>query len=961
MAAILPGCAYKGSALDAPQPVAALAEAPNTDAVVASPQQTQFSAKQAAAQPITFSDDGRTNYGTWHADITVSTDSWNPGEQINLETTLTVPRAIIDGITHDAKGKVDQLVLLVTAERTFDNDGWLRLASDEKMSTLLTPTALAIEGGYQGALSQRAGSPFKTPIDEYRTWKIPASAEGSDSVTAQFSVSTKAPADMPPGIYRFRIDFGAIANKKTINLNAQSFGIRPFSADENTESYLYSPPLLANGVSQSGQQIDASTIKPRVPMLLLSRYNSNGYAGVIADEDNGRFALSNRNIIPDEVILPLYNDKGGNLVYSLEPTLPADTIDRRANIPWDQGSWSVKVTDPDGNTVDLGTSSFTVKNGAGNTNKKPGISDWKPKAYGRYTVEARGWVTDIWGNRYDGGGTYHFWIAKRMTMATATFQGMPYPVGVTYGRDIAFSPAVPANVEVTATLYPNSKPELARSITYSGKASTAGIFGAAQGLKPFPLDAAGEYHASILATYKDPEGHLWVCAMRHAGVVYSPDAPIIAHGKKVQVDGKLVDTGETHFEGYKETDTGVSHLAHVNFPYQSGDVLLIASENQGSNKIEPVLTYEVKGQNAAYDPKLSSIGVTNLTIKTSNGLSPHLFPEYITDRQYYYGAAPRPGFMSRFIVGESSVRAPYWPTSPNSFGGQIGASANGDQPGDIYRLLGGVVVQSQGQDAAYAGYISSAFILPKGSQNNRIITAGSENMTGSNGSQARLFLVGLRPGSAYEVGTPFAPAAQIDPILPATVKFTLTYPDGRVKTAEGKGDKFGSWSNAEKWTLDIPGIYRYWIEADWQGYKGYMPGLPKDGGEFYVYEKARPSGATGMTLNLPEQSTFSVASGLKITGKTTADVIHYAILTPGAVLTQGDLPVNNGTFTYTFEPSKMHELAPIYDIVNLVNGKPELGKIIHITLFSAEQAPGGETYHDLLRVILRGNTAIVTR
>lgn len=45
-----------------------------------------------------------------------------------------------------------------------------------------------------------------------------------------------------------------------------------------------------------------------------------------------------------------------------------------------------------------------------------------------------------------------------MTMATATFQGVSYPVGTTYGRDIGFAPAVPAEVEVTATLYPNSDP-----------------------------------------------------------------------------------------------------------------------------------------------------------------------------------------------------------------------------------------------------------------------------------------------------------------------------------------------------------------------------------------------------------------------------------------------------------------------------------------------------------------------
>ena len=45
-----------------------------------------------------------------------------------------------------------------------------------------------------------------------------------------------------------------------------------------------------------------------------------------------------------------------------------------------------------------------------------------------------------------------------MTLATATFQGMPYPVGSSYGRDIQFNPAVPADVQVTATLFVDSDP-----------------------------------------------------------------------------------------------------------------------------------------------------------------------------------------------------------------------------------------------------------------------------------------------------------------------------------------------------------------------------------------------------------------------------------------------------------------------------------------------------------------------
>ena len=223
----------------------------------------------------------------------------------------------------------------------------------------------------------------------------------------------------------------------------------------------------------------------------------------------------------------------------------------------------------------------------------------------------------------------------------------------------------------------------------------------------------------------------------------------------------------------------MNHLAHINYPFQPGDVLLIASEGQGANKIEPVLTYELKKNPAPYDAGLQGIGLTNLRLQTSNGYSPHLFPEYIVDWAYYYAGAPRPGFMSRFLVAEDGTRAPYWPTSPNAFGGQVNASNNGDMPGDIYRLIGGVVLRKMGQAPQYAGYMASAFVLPRGSNDNRVIAAGSEDLLGSTGEKARFWLVGTRPGMLYETGAAFAPAVQIDPMLPVTVTFTLTYPDGR--------------------------------------------------------------------------------------------------------------------------------------------------------------------------------------
>jgi hypothetical protein len=61
--------------------------------------------------------------------------------------------------------------------------------------------------------------------------------------------------------------------------------------------------------------------------VLLNNYNSNGYHGVVADDDQPQFALSTRILFQDDVILPRYDANNKPISYSLEPVFAADTID----------------------------------------------------------------------------------------------------------------------------------------------------------------------------------------------------------------------------------------------------------------------------------------------------------------------------------------------------------------------------------------------------------------------------------------------------------------------------------------------------------------------------------------------------------------------------------------------------------------------------------------------------------
>ena len=72
------------------------------------------------------------------------------------------------------------------------------------------------------------------------------------------------------------------------------------------------------------------------------------------------------------------------------------------------GEITVEVTGPDGNAVSLGKLPFAKQAGYGPTTGRSGVTAWVPPAYGQYTVKETGWIRDISGNRYEGGGTYRF-------------------------------------------------------------------------------------------------------------------------------------------------------------------------------------------------------------------------------------------------------------------------------------------------------------------------------------------------------------------------------------------------------------------------------------------------------------------------------------------------------------------------------------------------------------------------
>jgi hypothetical protein len=188
----------------------------------------------------------------------------------------------------------------------------------------------------------------------------------------------------------------------------------------------------------------------------------------------------------------------------------------------------------------------------------------------------------------------------------------------------------------------------------------------------------------------------------------------------------------------------------------------------------------------------------------------------------------------------------------------------------------------------------------------------------------------------------------------------MTAPDNSTRQAVGQGDQYGYFASSTRWPLDQAGVWTYKINATWNGYAGRVPGLPDSGGWIYVLENGTAP-STGLVLNMPQKQTFSPTFGLNVTGQTTSSKVYVAAIIPGAILEQVILPVTNGVFRYTFDPQRMSGKIQTYDILNLSNGKPEIGRVVHLTFFSEETGPEGIIYHSFARVVLRGTTAVYVK
>ena len=552
---------------------------------------------------------------------------------------------------------------------------------------------------------------------------------GQNRLETNWSMDVQIPQDIPPGIYRplFSIAVQGIPN------STRYFDIFPTNFPSGSSGF---------SVVQIG-----SPKPPRLFWILGLNDFSNGSRGSVALEDRGKFQIASHVITSTEAFIIPMNDERTNesLRYRLEPFVPmisssGGQLSQPPAIPFrfPSGSLTVKVIKPDGTTEELGTSALLQSKirsplspgGVAISNFSNHVTDFyqlttlNPRfhyvfaQYGRHLVAMTGTVKDVWGNVYEGGGTYEVVIAKRLDLETGVVPGTPFEVGDVFSPAVIVQPGVPADVEIRFRLLINSDPKNAVERVVRGRANPYGYFN--PGLSaPIVITAPGEYRVDIAASYTDDQGVFWRGAVTWGNVAETPNSSLITHGRR---GFDLVDAIQQQWFRVREARAGGDH---VMYPFHRGDIMWMGKSDSAADipKIsiqDPVGDFAQRVRNRAQysvdgfeSPSLEeriAAGEIPLFSTISNGRSPSLDTDAVDQWGYFYAFAERPGVHVREFVSEDNSSNGYWRFDDN-YQFQLGNGLNGDLPNDFKFQFGGAVYREPGDNFFYYGAYGSLFVL----------------------------------------------------------------------------------------------------------------------------------------------------------------------------------------------------------------------------------------------------------
>lgn len=948
--------------------------------VYAKPVNFKFSEKTVTDEQILF-------------DTSINNNTFNLGDKIKIRVNMTANSSAVKSIVE----QLDGLYLLIMAERIFDKQGHYHQFNNNFNSTVLTPSGLPVENFNTPTprfLPQTAESidelssksqPYTecslTPFYKYCFVKKSLLSFTQNRVGAQFNIKDIIGTDFLEGYYRFHIKVFCKIGRYFHRIN-----LAPFFANNKIEYSQWKVGTSVRTVSCLPVIKIGAPKTPKMIWTLFMQYYSNGTQGLVSIEDSPYFQFSSRHILSSKFILPPQNQSEKTQEYTLEPDFPTmfanRALERELTKNWNfqtpiplnynSGELSVSVKNPDGTITDLGTEPFRSQSNLGATTNSNKFR-YRFTQYGKYLITMKGWIEDIWGNKYNGGGTYEVWIANRLTFATSVKPGTPFEVGNAYTPSVIVHPPCPADIKIEVKLYRNSSKKDVTRYTVQGRANRFGYFYPRSKFKKIILDSPGEYLSETTATYTDKKGRFWMGAQRSGSVVAPIDSKLMVYGAPLSnsLKIKISTRGNSHYEGRIDEINNPQKSSYNSckiqpFPYYSGDIFYTANSFRGDNGIVPVLI--------AYTEKNVFSKKNNtppLKTTTTNQYQPQDYPEFLKTQAYNYISAIRPGLSARFIISENPMALDdsYWQSGGNFAGNQINNSINGDLPQDIYEFFGGTVFRDFEKGInLYGIYASMGVILPQGSYANRVSAPFSEPILTVNGRDYYLFDSGAPlPGMVFEPGDILRAGALVSPpVAGVNCTKTITAPSGKKYVFKGATNKIGlakmAADEGDEIVIKEPGVYEVDVLCESKGKKGDI--LGSRDGRYFIYVIDSNDSGNLINLGLADQFSISYKNILEIKGKILASIknpkIYYTLVMPGVIMDEGVLPVENNAFRYRFSPRDVAVHFTNYDIISYNDPTQQLmADTVIFTFFLTGIDNTGKPVNSVKRFILRGDKGML--
>jgi hypothetical protein len=895
-------------------------------------------------------------------------------------------------------GKFIRLIVAVFGALRYDQSGNYRAdPSNFALSSNFTTTGIPIHNfdswPQLRLIHGKNGSPFEGI--EYLNFEPDRHLARRHEFSGGLKV--KLPDNTPPGFYEPRmallVEVEGVESPVYLDMFFTDYKDEPYS----------SLPLVAVGKSAA----------PRMPWIIFPEVHQTGRVGATAMQDRNSVGLNIRTSFPSELIL-----RPG--VYPLNPGLPE--IFPRNSLPsiaggeevfpdrldsymrFDAGEVACRVYGPDGE-IDLRTKRIVGEQDPGLALEGGPFTIDLSKS-GHYKIHFQGYVEDIFGRRYEGGGDYVVHSAMPLTFSTSCKPGTSFLVGNGYPSKVNINPPIPAFVEVTVDYFPQSDTDRKRRWIARGNANRFGHF-AAHEPAPLIFDEPGEYFSTVRATYTDQWGNLWMGEQSSAGVIAPVIPDIQLHGTRSYPHGFKPD--EDHNGGvkrFKEQD----HLANLFLfnkpnmppeprnPYHSRDTLFFTATGFNDIDLETLFSFSTDDKDLArrilrgnshasvvlpaeYQPAkgpwryLQNVilrGKANtvtwqiadpsqrdelpISSVATDPWHPLGFDQEGGIEAYVYTGLARPGFPALTSVLQRDGLGFYWCTNPNLFGHHINSGQNGDLTGDIYRVQAGLVVKDHEKRRNYYDAYGSVLVTVNNEfPSTSILEPGVRALIEEKGRKHFIFLA-TDTHDVLEVGEAIGVGGMVFPTVEADVKWTVVNPNGEETIITGRANRLGLVRGSRKIPVDRPGIYSIKVEVAYEGLTGDVVGTTD--GTYWHCAVGRNAPSVFKT-DLSPMSPVDFSRGVRIRFRWPDSLrnvtVHYGIMMPGKVLEQRTLPLSGNQWEYFFEPFQTAIQAPFLDVLNYSTGLITSADTVVFQFFFEAEDDRGPIF-DSIRLVLREST-----